>query len=198
MKIKSRSSDSFIAPVKKYLQFIAGILFCLSASNLFAAVAQYETEEERLFKAAFIYNFAKFTSWPENSQSKNNKLTLCTLGRNELTNDLKRLAGKTVKSKQVVIKEIEKKHSFESCQMLYIANIKKNNYTYILKKLKHKPVLTISDLNDFAKKGGIIQFYRKQGKTRLIINLNVARQAGLEISSRLLILATVINSRQEQ
>ncbi|VAW59230.1 hypothetical protein MNBD_GAMMA08-631 [hydrothermal vent metagenome] len=179
------------------VQVIAGLLICLSSGHLSAAIAQYQTEEERLFKAAFIYNFAKFTSWPKSYQNKNNKLTLCTLGKNELTNDLKRLGGKTVKGRQVVIKEIEKKYPVENCQMLYIANVGKNNYINVIKKLKHKPVLTISDLNGFAKKGGVIQFYRKQGKTRLIINLNVARQAGLKISSRLLILANVINSRQE-
>jgi len=181
----------------RVIQFIAGLLLCLNAGNLSAAIAQYQTEEERLFKAAFIYNFAKFTTWPEKSENKNNKLILCTLGKNELTNDLKRLGGKTVKGRQVVIKVVEKKYPVESCQILYIANTEKNNYVNVIKKLKNKPVLTISDLNDFAKKGGIIQFYRKQGKTRLVINLNVARHAGLEISSRLLILANVINSREE-
>ncbi len=79
--------------------------------------------------------------------------------------------------------------------MLYISKSKSKHYKKILKSVHEKPLLTVSDIPDFVEHGGIIQFYRKKGQTRLVINLNTARNANLEISSRLLILADVINTK---
>lgn len=156
--------------------------------------ADTESEDERLFKAAFTYNFAKFTIWPENTPGQDGPLILCTIGNSKLVNDLNRLGGKFIKGRSVIIKPVKIKQSKENCHILYIAKSEINKVEKILKPIKNKPVLTVSDLSNFVKTGGIIQFYRKNRKTHLIINLNTARQSGLEISSRLLILAEVINT----
>jgi len=147
--------------------------------------------DESLFKAAFIYNFAKFTNWPETALAENSTLLLCTIGKLEAGFDLKRLSGKIIKNRQVEIKSLNKNQSAKNCHMLYIAKSEKKRFKKTIKKLKGKSILTVSDLPGFVKNGGIIQFNRKKGKTQLIINLDHAREANLEISSRLLILAEV-------
>jgi len=155
-----------------------------------------DSEEERLFKAAFTYNFAKFTIWPKNTPGQDGPLILCTIGKSKLVTDLNRLGGKYIKGRSVTIEEVYASQSKSHCHILYIAKSEKINVTNILKSINNKPILTVSGLSDFVKTGGIIQFYRKNGKTQLIINLDIARESGLEISSRLLILAEVINTEE--
>jgi len=165
----------------------------LLASTTHIAIAQNSAEEERLFKAAFIYNFAKFTRWPEHIWNGQDSLTLCTAGKDELASDLKRLSGKMIKGHLVSIQPLKTVQTPEHCNLLYIAKSEKKRYADILKSVRNKPVLSISELPHFGRSGGIIELYREKGRTRLIINLGVARKSGLEISSRLLMLAKVID-----
>lgn len=171
------------------LLFITCFLF-----SSITLTAEIESEDERLFKAAFTYNFAKFTIWPENTPGQDGALILCTLGKSKLVTDLNRLGGKHIKGRAVAIKKVSSNQSKDHCHILYIAKSEKKNIAKILNSVNKKPILTVSDLSNFIKAGGIIQFYRKNGKTNLIINLDTARKSGLEISSRLLILAEVINT----
>jgi uncharacterized protein DUF4154 len=167
----------------------------LSSMNLLADTGFVQSKDETLFRVAFIYNFAKFTSWPENILAEEDSLILCTIGKQKAGQDLKRLSGKIIKGRQVKIKPLKKLKPTTNCHMLYISNSERKNYLDILKKTNNKPVLTVSDIAGFAHNGGIIQFYRKKGQTRLKINLDTAHKVGLEISSRLLILAEVISNR---
>lgn len=185
-----------------FSRFITALIICtglwVNSAALHAGIAHYQTEDERLFKAAFIYNFAKFTSWPESVSKQNSNLVLCISGKNELTKKLQQLDGKAVKGQQVSIQQLQNIKSVAHCHMLYIATTEKNHYKKILAAVQGKPILTISDLTGFVQSGGIIQFYREKGKTRLIINLDIALATGLEISSRLLILAKVISKGEPQ
>ncbi len=168
----------------------------LCTGSLYAADAQHQTKDERLFKAAFIYNFAKFTDWPKNTPGHDGDLILCTAGKNALVDDLKQLGGKIIKGRKLSIRQLQDEQSPDRCHILYIANSEKNRYLNILKATNGKPILTVSELGNFAHQGGIIQFYRDKGQTRLIINLDAAGKARVEISSRLLILTEVINGKE--
>ena len=176
-------------------KLIICILMLIASSSLHAAPSHSKDTDEALFKAAFIYNFAKFTNWPESALAEDSSLILCTIGKLEAGFDLKRLSGKIIKNRQVEIKSLSKNQSAKDCNMLYIAKSEKKRFKKIIKKIKGKSVLTVSDLPEFVKNGGIIQFYRKKGQTHLIINLDHAREAKLELSSRLLILAEVIGKQ---
>ena len=53
-------------------------------------------------------------------------------------------------------------------------------------------ILTVSDIDRFAERGGIINFYKENNKVRFKINLNAAERAGTKISSQLLRLGTIV------
>ena len=160
-----------------------------------AASADTNVKDELLLKAAFIYNFAKFTHWPENVwQEQTTSLNLCTAGKDTLISELERLAGKTIKQHPVTIQPLEKVQHLKNCHLLYIATSEKKRYKDILKSTQGEPILTVSELPHFVDSGGIIELYRKKSQTHFIINLGAAREAGLVISSRLLNLAKVINN----
>ena len=177
------------------VKLIICTLMLIACPSLHATLNHSKDTDEALFKAAFIYNFAKFTSWPASALAENSPLILCTIGKLEAGFDLKRLSGKIIKNRQVEIKSLNKNQSAKQCHMLYIAKSEKKRFKQIIKKIKGKSILTVSDLPEFVNNGGIIQFYREKGQTHLIINLDHAREASLELSSRLLILAEVIGKQ---
>ena len=59
------------------------------------------------------------------------------------------------------------------------------------------PVLTVGEADNFTRDGGIISFYAQGTKIRFEINKQVAENAGLRISSRLLRLARIVSSEGE-
>jgi YfiR/HmsC-like len=167
------------------------LLNILAISMLFGTATA--NEDQRLFKAAFIYNFAKFTRWPATSEDNNKtEINLCTLGEDQLVEDLTRLKGKIINKKTLSVKSFKGPNE---CDMLYIASSKKNNYKYTLKSIIGKPILTISEIKNFALSGGIIELSHDKGQTRISANLNAAYLNKLELSSRLLILANIVDEK---
>ena len=58
--------------------------------------------------------------------------------------------------------------------------------------LKGAPVLTIGETPGFARNGGIINLILEDNKVRFEVNVQAAKDADLNISSRLLALARII------
>ncbi|MES0327712.1 MAG: YfiR family protein [Gammaproteobacteria bacterium] len=198
--MKAKSNHTLWADKLKQLTPRLLICACLfAASAMQVATAQTRVEEEHLLKAAFIYNFAKFTRWPENIlKGQDAQLNLCTAGEDRLVGELKRLAGRIIKEHPVTIVSLKNMPVPKNCHLLYIATSEKRGYKDILKSVRGEPVLTISELPHFSRSGGMIELYREKDQTRFIINLGIAREAELVLSSRLLSLAVVINNEEVQ
>jgi len=67
----------------------------------------------------------------------------------------------------------------------------KDRLDKIFKALQGHPVLTVSDMERFPDKGGMIQLFMQKRKVRFAIDPETAAQAGLKISSHLLKLAVI-------
>jgi hypothetical protein len=61
-----------------------------------------------------------------------------------------------------------------------------------IQMLKGAPVLTIGETAGFAKNGGIINLVLEDNKVRFEVNVRAAKDADLNISSRLLALARIV------
>lgn len=166
----------------------------ITADTVAAATAQQRTDDVRLIRAAFIFNFAKFTDWPDTAfdQSDSN-LTLCTAGNDELVEALQLLGDRRIKGHPVVIRPVEEPEGSEACHLLYIAATEESDSLDYIAAVRGKSVLTVSELTGFAESGGMIRLFREDDKIRFAINLEAARSGGLELSSRLLRLAVVVN-----
>jgi hypothetical protein len=172
-----------------------GLVLCaclwLAGEGFSVALARDSAVEPQLIKAAFIYNFAKFTRWPERAiEPGSTALTLCIAGEDDLSEVLDRLGGKLVKGHSLSVQPY--KPGLRNCNMVYVAASEHKRLPELTKALSNQPVLTISELPGYARSGGIIELFRDDGRIRFIVNLASARTAGLEISPSLLSLATVI------
>lgn len=171
--------------------------FCLSVLVIgqSPATAEPSTEDESLLKAAFVYNFAKFTRWPANRWSESTTFRLCIAGKDDLVDSLGRLVGEKVKGRPVEIIAFEVAEDREVCHVFYIASSEHGRYAGLLQRVSDVPVLTVSGIRGFADAGGMIQLYRSDDRIRFKINHAVARGRGLEFSARLLDLAELVDER---
>ena len=103
---------------------------------------------------------------------------------------LDKLAGKSVKNTQLVVRRLESLALLDQCQLVFISEMSNEQLDAALTMLHTLPVLTVSDMRGFTKLGGIIEFRIIDNKVRFDININAAESAGLRISSKLLSLAT--------
>ena len=78
--------------------------------------------------------------------------------------------------------------------MLFISSSEDGEWKEILAALKTSSVLTVSDMREFARRGGIVQFILDGNKVRFQVNLAAAEPSGLKLSSELLKLAVAVRS----
>lgn len=167
------------------------LLFCaclwLLANAASPAIAQGSAKDEPLVKAAFIYNFAKFTRWPESALgAPGAPLSLCIAGTDELADVLWQLSARMIRGHPVVLQTVKGVQVPGSCHMLYVASSEQKAHLDIIHAVRNQPILTVSELPGFSNAGGIIELYRKNERLQFFINADAARTAGLEISPSLL------------
>ena len=65
----------------------------------------------------------------------------------------------------------------------------------MLDSLGRKPILTVSDADNFARMGGMIRFLREDERIGLRINTTAVKKAQLVISSKLLRLSDIVTGK---
>ena len=141
-------------------------------------------------KAAFLYNFAKFTEWP--ALPPGGPLVLCVVGGDAVAAALvETVKGQNISGRALEVWRPQESSSWRSCHLLFIADAEMRKSTSGLAGIKGLPVLTVSDGKDFSQAGGIIELFVESGRMRFAINMDAAEGSGLRLSSRLLGLAKV-------
>ena len=155
--------------------------------------AQPREAGEYAVKAAYLYNFTKFVEWPDSSlQSSDVDITVCVLGDDPFGDALSDIRGKVVGKRTVAIRHIVGIKQIRSCQVLFISDSEADRLEPALDAARTAHVLTVSDIPQFGRSGGMIALFTDQDRVRFTINEGAAKQAGLKISSHLLKLATVV------
>jgi len=174
---------------------------CLSLLAGGTAVAQAEgpASAEYLIKAAFLYNFAKFVEWPSEAFKDNlSPINLYILGSDPFGEALTSIRDKTVKGRRLSIKRVNTPEEISGCHILFVSASEKGDLKHVLSVLKNLAILTVSDVEKFAQRGGVINFIVVDNKIHFEINPDAAQQSGLKISSQLLKLARIVSSESRK
>lgn len=156
-------------------------------------------KREYLIKAAILYNFAKFASWPETAFSyPNAPMRLCVLGDDPFGVALDSLHGKQVRNRSLATARISTVEEAPQCHILFVSGSEEDNLSAILDYVAELPILTVGDIRRFANTGGIIALKEVDNRSRIDINLGAAEKAGLKLSSKLLRLADTVSTQAAQ
>ena len=150
---------------------------------------------EYLLKAAFLYNFAKFTTWPaEAFPGPQTPLRVCILGEDAFGAAMESIEGKSVKQRPLAVIRITQVSDAERCHILFVGTSEEARLRAILDDLHERPILTISDMPNFARAGGTINLKTVDDQIQFDINVDAANAADLKLSSKLLRLANIVST----
>jgi len=172
---------------------IAGLALAATviAAPGIAATQGADVTPDAAVKAAFLYNFVKFTEWPE--LPPGSPLVICSVGDDAIAAALvETVRGQNVSGHAFEVRRPQDSTTWRSCHLLFIADVEMKRSLGGLGALKAQPVLTVGDARGFAQSSGIIEFYVESGHMRFAINVNAAERSGLRLSSRLLGLAKIV------
>jgi len=82
-----------------------------------------------------------------------------------------------------------------SCQVVFIGVSEQRRFVSIIKALGDSPALTISDIENFAEKGGCIGLSYREDKIVFEVNLASTQKSGFRLPAQLLNLASYVFGR---
>jgi len=168
---------------------LATALACLLLQLPTAGAAQARSLTEPELKAAFIYNFVQFTTWPNGLLAQAEALNICVRPNAPVALALATLSGKLVHGVPLVITALSEEH-LANCHALFVEAAD----SAWLKKVSASalPILTLSDLPDPSPAEAMIRLALDGRKIVFDVNASAARLSRLAISSRVLALARSI------
>lgn len=156
------------------------LLFCFCFG-----VAHGGEDIEYKIKAAYLYNFTKFITWPEKNTATFN---ICVVGNDPFQNLLDSLEAKTALDKPIRVFRYDNTNQANECHIIYFDKIEPS----FASAPQAFGSLTVSSQPSFAEAGGMIGFTLNEDKIKLTINLKALKQSGLEISAKLIEVSTLV------
>lgn len=134
-------------------------------------------------KAAFIFNFARFTTWPADLfDAPHDPIRVCYHEGHHLADALAQIDGKPVGDHAIALIVHGQGEAFG--QRCHIALVGPGNAFTPM-----RGVLTVSDETDFVEQGGAVGLTQTGRQIRFQINLTSIKRSELQMSSRLMRLA---------
>lgn len=152
-----------------------------------------ESLQEFKVKAGYLLNIPIYTNWASPSASCES-FTIAVIGETPLHEALKDMSGKRIKSLPVAIRSVQDISETDCCQMLFIAASERYRLQRLLLGAHQRGIMTISDMRDFAKSGGIVSLVMVGNRVTFDLNLAAAKSANISFSSQLLKLANDIRN----
>jgi hypothetical protein len=187
------------SPAAVALRLLALVFAILSAVRPGAAAAGQARASEADIKAAYLFDFAQFVRWPPDAFPAGAPFTICILGKDPFGASLDRTLGKDqIDGRRVAARRLTKVEEAESCQIVYVSNSERPRLETVLRTLGHNHTLTVSDMDQFIDRGGMIQFVAAGNRVRFALNLHAAAAVQLEASSELARVAVTVRGTQAE
>jgi hypothetical protein len=178
---------SAAAPMPARAQDAATATLADAATSAATAV---QPSREYLLKTAFVFNFARYTTWPP--PSPDGPFNLCILGEDDFGTAAQYLDGQQLRERNIDVHFHKVDDDLGGCQLVYVTQPLAGQLDSLLPRLHAERMLTVSDIPGFAARGGILGLKIVDNRIRFEANPLAAKRAGLRLSAQLLRLADVI------
>lgn len=164
---------------RRFVRWVGLLLTVVLCSIGTSSRANAEGEQ---VKAAFVYNFAKLTTWP----SEPSTIVIGIIGRGETGDVIRRVVtGKQVNGHPITVRSITAGEA-KTCQIVFVCGAGGPPNT----GAAH--VLVVGEADGFAANGGAIGLVMSGEHVKFEINLAAAKRAGLQLSSKLTTLGRLV------
>lgn len=189
-----------LAPRSLLWQFrflLIGVLIVVSGRPGLAATPSAEVVMEYQLKAAFLFNFLKFTTWPADALPEKAPLRIAVLAAPAVQAIIAdALKGKQVDTHPVEVLGFGETDDWRGSHLLFVPRDNNQSPAALRAKLDSSPVLLVGETKNFSRTGGTIGFVQRGANIRFQINLEQAQACNLKLSARLACLAEIVKSRE--
>lgn len=167
------------------------LLFLMVAAPPFGH-AQSTPVPEYALKSALLFKLPLFVYRADIDRTK--PLTICLLGNDPFGNASEKLAQTTVDGRSVRYQHLTGTSEVAGCEFVFISRSEAGEIGGVLRRIGQLPVVTISDIEGFARAGGMVEFAlgAEGGSISILINRRAAQKQGFEFNAQLLRLAKVV------
>jgi hypothetical protein len=149
-------------------------------------------DTEAKIKVAYVYNFLKFIEWPEGDKNPAAPVKVCVVGTDPIRTMLGELSIRRVKERPIQVEQVKDLSGLSACHVAYLSRSEAAALPQALQRMEGAPVLSVSDIPEFAHKGGMIGFTTEDKRVKIEINQSSVRHAGLKVSAKLLEIARLV------
>lgn len=152
---------------------------------------------EDAVKAALVYNFARFTTWPEEAfAGEDAPLRICVLEGEELRKAFETIDGRSVAERIVDVCFTSDVRQIADSHLVYVPRSARERWPQLRAALGDAPVLTVGEMTGFLDAGGMMNLARTDNRLVFQVNLPAVKEAGLGVSSRILKLASLVVDKE--
>jgi hypothetical protein len=169
------------------LALLLRVLCCL----LLAAAPAGATEvyAASAVKAAFVYRFAGFITWPPDADNAA-RFTIAVWGANDVADELQQnLPQLTIGHRAVDVRRVQNARDLALAQLVYCGAGHRAELRRAAATTAGKPILLVSDDADGLEDGSAINLLLIERRVRFEISVAALQRNGLKASSELLALA---------
>jgi hypothetical protein len=182
---------------------LAALLLGLTAPG--AAPDDDAGEQLVKLKAAYLRTLSRYVEWPGTTfADEKAALVICVVGTDPFGAILDQsVRDATARGRPFEIRRLRKlpqesappaahdaaTADLRRCHVLFLCESERTEIVRIRTMLLGAHVLTVSDIPEFARDGGVIELVLDEGKVRFHINRRAAERAGLRIDAKFMSLA---------
>lgn len=155
------------------------------------APVQAELSREARIQTVLVMRLMKFVEWPGDKAAASEPMNICTWGDSATATALQSLQGQSVREREIRVRKLTPGVALDTrgCQVLFVADSVREVTPALLYGSGNPALLTISDMPEFNRRGGMVSLIRQDNRVSFDIHLRYARDNGLQIGAPLLQLA---------
>ncbi len=157
-------------------------------------VARAQARSERELRAAYLFNFLRFTEWPEAAfAGPAAPIQMCVLGSADpFDNALAAFDGRAIGERTLRVRQGLAPAAAADCHLVYVADADAARLTTLRQTAAALPMLIVGESEALLDRGATIAFRPSERRLGFVVNLAAARRQELKLSSQLLRLAAEV------
>lgn len=150
-----------------------------------------QTLDEAQIKAAFIFNFIQFTTWPPGTLTENAPVPVCVRPDGDIGRELSAIAGRKVPGRSISLRALPRDGT-GGCAVIVVDRADATWLAGAGDALSRAMALVVADDNGGEIRGATITLALSGRKVVFDVDAGRAKSVGLTISSRVMQLARAV------
>ena len=185
--------------IGSFLKRTAVILLVLLMVGFSETQAKTMAFSEDQIKAVYLLNLTGFVAWPEAAfDSADAPLRIAVHDGGGLSSFIQIfknvIQGESYGRRNIVVDQLSPSADLSAYHMLFVTDSSDPEVARLLQASQGHPILTVGDSRDFCQRGGVINLLRSKNRIGLEVNITAAKAAQLEVSSKLLRIASIVDA----